>query len=211
MIWPHQNYFSRFDGKSFKTEASSQFPHAYVYALGSYRNSPFVTGNWAWINGLKTEILNYGSGEWKQAGDYPFSNGDRYVSKDFMKSNKNLGENCMLKNATLIIRSILNFHEKPKSFLGYPITLPLQPAIVFWSSAATRVMGRPAIQLVFLHQHQQSPNTKTETGRILATWLKLDILMVQSPPDLSQWLLVVGQIVEQREFTSERNGIISKF
>ena len=73
--------------------------------------------------------------------------------------------------------------------------------------------------MVHLLEHQQSPNTKTETGRILASWIKLDILMVQSPQGLSQWLLVVGlapiveqaQIVELREFTSERYDIISKF
>ena len=55
-------------------------------ALGSYKNSPFVTGHDSSSNGLKTEILNLGSGEWEQAGDYPFSNGDRYVSKDFIES-----------------------------------------------------------------------------------------------------------------------------
>ena len=55
--------------------------------------------------------------------------------------------------------------------------------------------------------HQQSPNTKTEAGKMLETWLKLDMLMVQSPQDLSQWLLVVMQIVE-RKFISERNESI---
>ena len=66
-------------------------------ALGSYRNSPFVTGHHSSTNGLKTEILNYGSKEWEQAGDYPFSNGNRYVSNDFMKSNQNLHEKMMMK------------------------------------------------------------------------------------------------------------------
>ena len=55
-------------------------------ALGSYRNSPFVTGQDSATNGLKTEILNLGSGEWEQAGDYPFSYGNRYVSKDFIET-----------------------------------------------------------------------------------------------------------------------------
>ena len=59
--------------------------------------------------------------------------------------------------------------------------------------------------MVHLSTHQQSPNTKTEAGRMLETWLKLDLVMVQSPQDLSQWLLVVGQIVEQRKLISERN------
>ena len=69
-----------FDGTNFKYEASSQFPHHNVLALGSYRNSPFVTGDFNGLpNGLKTEILDYEAGEWKQAADYPFSNGDRYV------------------------------------------------------------------------------------------------------------------------------------
>ena len=87
---PHHNYFSSFNGETFKTEASSKFPHAQFSALGSYRNSPFVTGQDSSANGLKTEILNYGLGEWVQARDYPFSHGDRYVSKDFMESNENL-------------------------------------------------------------------------------------------------------------------------
>ena len=56
--------------------------------------------------------------------------------------------------------------------------------------------------------YQQLPNTKTEAGKMLETWLKPDIVMVQSPQDLSQWLLVVGQIVEQRKFISERNDSI---
>ena len=49
-------------------------------ALGSYRNSPFVTGHYSNDNGLKTEILDYEAGEWKGAVDYPFSNKDRCVN-----------------------------------------------------------------------------------------------------------------------------------
>ena len=90
MQCPHHNYFSSFNGETFKTEASSKFPHNDVMALGSYRNSPFVTGYYSATNGLKTEILNYGLGEWVQADDYPFSNGNRYVSNDFMERNQNL-------------------------------------------------------------------------------------------------------------------------
>ena len=37
---------------------------------------------------------------------------------------------------------------------------------------------------------------------MLETWLKLGMLMVQSPQDLSQWLLVVNQIVEDRKCVS---------
>ena len=71
---PNQNYFFRFNGETFKTEASSKFPHNFVYALGFYRNSPFVTGRSGTPYGLKTEILNYESEEWEQADDYPFAN-----------------------------------------------------------------------------------------------------------------------------------------
>ena len=67
----------RFDGATFKTEPSSQFSHLYVGALGSYRNSPFVTGGYYSTDGLKTEILFYDIGEWIQAPDYPFSNTNR--------------------------------------------------------------------------------------------------------------------------------------
>ena len=77
----HKNY-SSFNGETFKKEASSKFSHKYVFALGSYRDSPFVTGHYhvtgaTWENGLSTEILNYESGVWENAADYPFSNRDR--------------------------------------------------------------------------------------------------------------------------------------
>ena len=50
--------------------------HAYTYALGNYRNSPFITGNFYYaIDGLKTEILNYAGGDWIEGPEYPFSNG----------------------------------------------------------------------------------------------------------------------------------------
>ena len=58
-------------------------PHAYILALGSYRNSPFVTGQASKTNGLKTEIFDMEANEWVQLDDYPFSNGDRYV--DFQR------------------------------------------------------------------------------------------------------------------------------
>ena len=95
MSRPHLNDFSSFKTEpslKFKTEPSTKFPHENIDVLGSYRNSPFVTGHGSSENGLKTEILNYGSGEWEQAGDYPFSSGDRYVSKDFMNDYENLHE-----------------------------------------------------------------------------------------------------------------------
>ena len=47
--------------------------------------------------------------------------------------------------------------------------------------------------------YQQLPNTKTEAGKMLETWLKLDMVTVQSPQDLSQWLLAVIQLVVQRK------------
>ena len=70
------NIFSSFNGATLKTEASSKFPHYDVMSLGSYRNSPFVTGSYE-TNGLKTEILDYDSEKWEQLADYPFSNTDR--------------------------------------------------------------------------------------------------------------------------------------
>ena len=65
--------FFSFDGTNFRIEASSQFTHWEVGALGNYRNSPFVTGHDSSTNGLKTEILDYKAGEWKQGADYPFA------------------------------------------------------------------------------------------------------------------------------------------
>ena len=77
-----KNFFS-FDGTNFKSEASSQFSHYYALALGSYRNSPFVTGENSGTNGLKTEILDYQAGEWKQAAEFPFSNLNRCVQVNY--------------------------------------------------------------------------------------------------------------------------------
>ena len=68
-----------FNGESFKTEPSSKFPHYDVLALGSYKNSPFVTGQESSTNGLKTEIFDFEAKEWSQLADYPFSNSNRYV------------------------------------------------------------------------------------------------------------------------------------
>ena len=47
--------------------------------MGSYQNSPFVTGGYSDTVGLKTEILDYDAGQWNNADDYPFSNGDRFI------------------------------------------------------------------------------------------------------------------------------------
>ena len=43
---------------------------------------------------------------------------------------------------------------------------------------------------------------------MLAIWLKLDMVMVQSPQDLLQWLLVVIQILKNRKFISELESSI---
>ena len=61
--------------------------------------------------------------------------------------------------------------------------------------------------------YQQLPNSKTVAGRMLETWLKLDLVMVQSPLDLSQWLLVAGQIVEKQRkcISHHENSIILMF
>jgi len=54
-------------------EPSSNLPHYYVNALGSYRDSPFVTGQYSGNDGLYTEILDYGAQKWEQVADYPFA------------------------------------------------------------------------------------------------------------------------------------------
>ena len=86
-----KKYFLRFDGSAFQTEASSNFPHYLVGTLGSYRDSPFITGGYHnhfesipnmrqfSTSGLKTEVLNYGTSTWVEADDYPYSTGDKYV------------------------------------------------------------------------------------------------------------------------------------
>ena len=75
-----QKYFSRFNGITFKTEPSSKFSHRYTYALGSYRNSPFVTGRYSSFYGLETEILDYKSKKWTEVKDYPFAS-SRLIEK----------------------------------------------------------------------------------------------------------------------------------
>ena len=113
-------------------------------------------------------------------------------------------EGMMNNNIILTIRS--NFdrkNTKMHSFSGYRIMLLVQPVKVFWSSVAIQVASI----------HRPSPNTKTEAGRMLETWLKLGMLMVQSPLDLPQWLLVDIQMMEkQRKCISQHeNSIILIF
>ena len=63
-----------FNGSTFKTEPSSKFLHSGVYALGNYKDSPFVTGDLSssTVDGLVTEILDYENSEWVRAEDYKF-------------------------------------------------------------------------------------------------------------------------------------------
>ena len=69
-----------FDGTSTRREASTNYQHEGC-ALGDYKNSPFVTGGYlsGQNGGLKTEILDYETGTWVLADDYPFSGSDEYV------------------------------------------------------------------------------------------------------------------------------------
>ena len=152
-------------------------------ALGSYRNSPFVTGHGSSTNGFKTEILNYKSGNWEEGAGYPFSNGNRYVSNDFLEVKISMNW-CIWET----IYFVLEYQTMPR----------LQPVTVFWSLAA--------IQMVHQAIHQLSLNIKTGAGRMSETWPNLDLVMEQSPLDLSQWLLVAIQIVDfHRKRLSERN------
>ena len=71
-----------FNGSTFKIEPSSKFLHSGVYALGNYKNSPFVTGDLlspSTVDGLKTEILDYEKSKWVRAADYEFSNSERFI------------------------------------------------------------------------------------------------------------------------------------
>ena len=66
--------FSRFDGKSFKVESSSNYPHLYVNVLGVYKGEPFVTGSYSPEN-KKTEIFDAAGNKWNVVADYPFNSG----------------------------------------------------------------------------------------------------------------------------------------
>ena len=76
-----QNHF-RFDGATFKTEPSTRYTHESVMALGSYRNSPFVTGSGNFKDGLKTEILDYEAKTWTEVKEYPFES-EKLIEKLF--------------------------------------------------------------------------------------------------------------------------------
>ena len=168
--WPHKYLYS-FNGATFKTEPSSNFPHYYAMALGSYRNSPFVTGQDSSTNGLKTEILNYEEQNWQQVADYPFSNSNRY---DNRMTQQNLSLKTMFFYKMVITITNLNI----KFISEYHIIPLLQPVKVFWSSAALHMVHQ-------MYINQPLPNSKTGTGKMLETWLKLDVFMVQSHQGLS--------------------------
>ena len=48
--------------------------------MGSYRNSPFVTGSDTGSGKLKTEILDYKAKKWTEVKDYPFTR-ERLIEK----------------------------------------------------------------------------------------------------------------------------------
>ena len=58
--------------------------------------------------------------------------------------------------------------------------------------------------------HQQLPNTKTVIGKMLVTWHKVEVFMVRSRLDPSQWLLVVIQTADHRKCVFEhfKNSIL---
>ena len=77
--------YSSFDGTNTRIEASTEYRHLNC-ALGNYKNSPFVTGGHPGpefqqrhSSGLKTEILDYETGRWVTADDYPFALSNKYV------------------------------------------------------------------------------------------------------------------------------------
>ena len=69
----HDRILSSFNGVTFKMEPSSNLPHYNVKALGSYRDSPFVTGQYSSTEALYTEILDYEAQTWEQVANYPFA------------------------------------------------------------------------------------------------------------------------------------------
>ena len=69
-----------------KIEPDTKISHGGANWLGSYRDSPFVTGSEGVQNAFATEILDYKNGNWIQVEDYPKRyldpNGDRYVAPE---------------------------------------------------------------------------------------------------------------------------------
>ena len=63
------------------------------------------------------------------------------------------------------------------------------------------------LHMVRLTTHPRLPSTKKTIGKLLETWLKLATLMLRSPQDLQQWLLVVFQTADQRKCIFERYRI----
>ena len=70
----------RFDGILFENRTDSAYPHESTYALGSYRNAPFITGG-SWS--VKTELFNFESNQWLEQADFPGIR-NRYVKVSSM-------------------------------------------------------------------------------------------------------------------------------
>lgn len=63
------NYYFSFNGVTFKKEPSTQAGHQNVFALGNFKDSPFITGSDFTYFGVTTSILNYEQGVWLSTWD----------------------------------------------------------------------------------------------------------------------------------------------
>ena len=65
--------FSRFDGETFETVASSKFNHDKT-GLADYLGSPLTTGSFEDFD-VRTEVYDFENNQWNDAPDYPYAPG----------------------------------------------------------------------------------------------------------------------------------------
>ena len=75
--------------------------------------------------------------------------------------------------------------------------MPRLQQVTAFSSLVGILLDRPP-------EHRQLRNTKMELGKRRETSSRLAVIMVSSPQDLPQWLLVAFPIVGHRKFIFER-------
>ena len=64
------NLCQSFDGLNFVPEAETSYNHSFTNSLGSYNETPFITGS---SRNVKTEIFDPKSDSWTLSVDFPFA------------------------------------------------------------------------------------------------------------------------------------------
>ena len=67
------NLFQSFDGQSYQSAGSSEYPHRYTYGMANYLGKALTTGCWSGSCALKTELMDMTTLTWSSGPDYPFA------------------------------------------------------------------------------------------------------------------------------------------